>query len=243
MTLRIEQKISAHAIEESQLTVDMRQGIQAAEYMRKILDERAPTVSRVRTFRPPDECFIDLQAAMRRDNPHSIGHVGRAIIIGLSTIPLLGFSVEETKIVTALRFHDCRLSSWDNYPDHGLHAAQWLEERGWHTAMGGLWDDIRFLLVHHSDRIGTNHHGSAWGSLDGMLSAMQDIDAAELTRPGVNIPFADIQLRTAGAVQYDLPHVAFALQKTASVIDTGDLFEDQIAAGIHLKLVRPDTMG
>lgn len=202
-----------------------------------------PSANEVRKLRPQNEWFIDPDCAKTKTDVHGIGHIGRLIVVGIPYIHWLkshGYSdISEPIIIEALRRHDVRVSSTDNYPDHAKAAVQFFQSRPLPAEIAKIWNPIAYVILRHPDDI-TNDPVNE--GLHLMLyherRIMQDLDASDLSRPGANVPIYKIRFRMDEASQFGLPYITKLLRVTADSYNTGDAFEDQIQAGIELGMVR-----
>jgi hypothetical protein len=202
-------------------------------------------------LRPDIQGYIDPQDAVKKGSVHGQEHVADGLIIGLPfwqklalMHPMLHLPVES--IAQAWTIHDLRVSTYENYPDHGLHVVELFEREKRHVAYGKQWELIKYIVTHHSDKVNDTVVEEAIQKekirTRMALAGLQDVDASLLMRAGANVPIQQIMFRTELAARLQLPYVAYALLEEAKNVDTGDSFRDHVVAGICLGLVKPDPV-
>ena len=203
-----------------------------------------PSAQSVRASRPRIEWFIDPVAALEKDNPHGVAHVGRTIIVGKFIFPYVQYvcglgNLRKDIIFASLRRHDVRASSRKNHKNHAQAAVDFFTPIEMHMDIVDIWKEVSYVIAHHADKSITypyrGIHRICWNERE----FMQDIDASDLTRPGADKSIGDIRLRTDAAKRIQLPYITQLLRMKADQIHTGDVFEDQVLAGIESGMLRP----
>jgi hypothetical protein len=203
-----------------------------------------PTESDVRVYLPAMSDFMDPESAMHKKAPHGVSHITRLLIMGARVIdkqtmshPMLALPVQG--MMEALSIHDCGVIDSEENDHHGADVITWFEKTGKSLRYGSRWEMIKFFVTRHSDKPGSENGFLRMQPLRMRvaLETIQDIDASDLTRPGVGVHKDKIVLRTDLAKYYELPTIAEILRTTAEGIHTGNPVEDQIEAAVQLGLL------
>lgn len=235
--------------EKGQLS-DLDIGFLAIENYVRIVRNHIPTVGQIRASMPPIDDFLDPIVAAQEGAVHGREHIAAGFIIGISflekharSVPMLNLPIQE--ILFAWRIHDLDVSNRKNYYGHGLHVVQRFEQSGKHLVYEpNQWELIRFLVIHHSERIDDIQANETLSQtplrLREALKALQDMDASFLTRKGADVPIKEIRFRTMTAQTLKLQYIARVLLEEARRQRTGDPCENYIQAALKLQLLRPN---
>ena len=211
--------------------------------IRSELGDALPTVGYLRQFRPDRSLFLSPSLACDPNNPHNEGHIARtqlldAVLSRLRLRDTPSLPLNERLSLEALRFHDIRLDGRGSYLTHAQDAITFAEQTGWHRKFSPEdWATITYLIFCHPLR-GNPPDSDMQRQLLPMLHTLQDSDASDLTRPPLHIPMCEIMLRTQEAKDYHFPSLAILLQIMSADMRTGDIYEDQLTAGVRMGLVQ-----
>jgi hypothetical protein len=223
---------------------NVERGLYAIERLSKQYEMYLLTETKLLGLAPPDECYIDLAKANDPTDPHNKPHIARILSYGTPFAEIRHHSLQPLPwswdvIIGSYQYHDCRLSNWSNYPNHGAHAADWLRSHGgidhYHP-----WKDLEFILKRHSDNYSSTAIDVPRYLLE-ELKTVQDVDAADIWRYGTNVFSASqIQLRTQEAINFDLVYISQALQwgLLMSPPSNEDLFVQQVKVAVAFGLVK-----
>lgn len=222
---------------------DLAIGWNAVEAIRSRLGSELPSGDSVMAYYPPTYWFIDSDAALKKDEAHGISHVARTIITGAFIIPYirehLGYPfLRERVILESLRRHDVRVGDGVKYEDHAQAAAEFFNNPEMHNEIDDIWKDVQYIISHHIEKPNISGSHNTHPHLLFERQIMQDLDASDLTRNGVNKPIGAIRICSEPVKNLQLPNIMQLLRTRADVIHTGDAFKDHILAAVRLGLLR-----
>ncbi|MBI5448913.1 hypothetical protein HY948_01195 [Candidatus Gottesmanbacteria bacterium] len=231
--------------ERSRIVVDEKEyqtGVRSIEMLRRELGENVPTAAYIRQFRPDAGLFLHPEIAFNPYDPHNIAHVARTQIAGacIARVQLRrnprAYIVEQF-VLHALAWHDIAVDGDEGYEAHASRAVTRIEEKGQQTKFySAQWLQIRELMRHHMRRDDPALDEMPLNLL-AMLNDVRDADASDLMRPPIYEPLNRIVLRTAEAVEFQLPLISQHIQMVAASI-SGDIYEAQFAAAERIGLLR-----